>query len=122
MAQHGEPSTLEAMRTWARRTTAAGLAGAAFGGMKAWVTEQPVSFLASSYGLNSLLFAGSLFGARSVILTLLERTGAAGVGMDTLVQQRRALIASSLSGFIVGGAVTSVVCKLRLWVTGNVKY
>lgn len=66
MASDSEkPSLVDRARRGAAQTLMGGAAGALFGGIKGYVSSQPVAFLASAYGANSMLFTGCFLGERS---------------------------------------------------------
>jgi hypothetical protein len=44
------------------------MAGAVLGSAKAFLSAQPLAFLASAYGVNSMLFTGSYLGETSVLV------------------------------------------------------
>lgn len=55
-------SLMDRARRGAGHSLLAGAAGALFGGMKGYVSSQPVAFLASAYGANTMLFTGFYLG------------------------------------------------------------
>ncbi len=61
-AEH--PPLVERARRGAAQTLCGGAAGALFGATKAYLASQPVAFMASAYGVNSLLFTGCFLGER----------------------------------------------------------
>lgn len=108
------------------------------GSAKAFLTGQPLAFVASAYGVNSMLFTGSYLGEAPLLVRLamgklvggerqlspriLPHTARAGTRAVLLALLERSspleyaastLIASAASGAAIGGAFTGVVCAYR---------
>jgi hypothetical protein len=53
---------------WAMQTFAGGCAGMVYGAMSAYLRSQPVLFMLSAYGVNSIVFTGCTLGIRNGLL------------------------------------------------------
>lgn len=107
----GKESLIDRARRGAGHTLLAGAAGALFGGMKGYVSSQPVAFLASAYGANTMLFTGFYLATRAAVLGALASAA-------PMQREKAALVASCSAGAIVGGSVTAFVSGPRRLLPG----
>lgn len=69
-----EGAEIDKLATWraaALQSVAGGVAGGAYGGLLAFLHQQPPAFLISAYGLNATLFTGAFLAVRATAVAAL---------------------------------------------------
>ena len=90
------------LQSWSQVTAAGGVAGASLGAASAFLRGEPIAFMASAYGLNSLFFTGVFIGLRTELLKL-------SVLQRNPPPERIPLACSSLAAAITGTGFTAAV-------------